>query len=183
MRIEARDTRQGEHGDGTGERSVSMALDAMRQILQEVRVANRAVEQQLGLSGAQLFVLEELAREPVSSLNDLAARTATRHSSVSTVVARLVEAGLVARQTAPEDARRVQLTVTARARRLLRDAPPSAQARLLTAARDLPAAQLACLAESLSAWCATFLQTRPGVSADRAAPPPRLARAGTRGRR
>jgi DNA-binding MarR family transcriptional regulator len=140
-----------------GEQAVSGALEAMRHILQEVRVTNRAVEQQLGLSGAQLFVLEELAREPAASLNELATRTATRHSSVSTVVARLVEIGLVTRTVAREDARRVQLTVTARARRILRDAPPSAQARLLTAARDLSPAQLAQLAEGLDAWCSGFL--------------------------
>jgi DNA-binding MarR family transcriptional regulator len=139
-----------------GERAVSAALESMRRILQEVRVANRGVEQQLGLSGAQLFVLEELEREPAGSLNELAARTATRHSSVSTVVARLVELGLVSRQVDRQDARRVQLTVTARARRLLRDAPPSAQARLLAAARTLPPAQLTQLADGLEAWGTRF---------------------------
>ena len=155
----------------SGDEAVTSALDAMRRILQEVRVTNRVVEQQLGLSGAQLFVLEELAREPASSLNDLAARTATRHSSVSTVVARLVELGFVSRVVAREDARRVQLAITARARRLLVDAPPSAQARLLTAARALPAAQLGQLAEGLHAWCTGFtaLQRLPATRKRRVA--------------
>ena len=169
-------------GRGTradGERSVSSALEAMRRILQEVRVTNRAVEQQLGLSGAQLFVLEELAGEPAASLNELAARTATRHSSVSTVVTRLVELGLVSRTVAREDARRVQLTVTARARRLLRDAPPSAQAQLLAAARKLPAAQLAQLAGGLDAWCSGFMALQENAS-DEAARPARRRVAGAR---
>ena len=140
-----------------GEASLTGALEAMRRILQEVRVANRAVEQRLGISGAQLFVLEELARAPVDSLNELAARTATRHSSVSTVVARLVEGGLVARRVARDDARRVQLTVTPRARRLLQGAPPSAQARLLAAARALRPGQITELEAGLDAWCEGFV--------------------------
>lgn len=142
---------------GGGEQALTKALEAMRRILQEVRVANRAVEQQLGLSGAQLFVLEELARAPVSSLNELAARTATRHSSVSTVVARLVESGLVVRRVARDDARRVELAVTPRARRLLQDAPPSAQARLLAAARTLRSGQITELAAGLDAWFEGFV--------------------------
>ena len=166
------------------EPAVGAALDAMRAMLQEVRVANRAVELELGISGAQLFVLEELAREPADSLNDLAARAGTRHSSMSIVVTRLVEADLVRREASPDDARRVQLAVTARGRRLLRGAPPSAQARLLAAARTLPPAQIAELAGALSAWCASFVGDEGGdPEAD--APAGRRARAagGARSRR
>ena len=77
----------GTASDGTvDEEAVASALDAMRTILQEVRVANRATEQELGISGAQLFVLEELGRAPADSLNDLALRAGTRHSSMSIVV-------------------------------------------------------------------------------------------------
>ena len=160
--------RAGENGAGSGdavdERSIADALDAMRTILQEVRIANRAVEQELGISGAQLFVLEELAREPADSLNDLALRAGTRHSSMSIVVTRLVEAELVTRVASPDDARRVQLAVTARGRRMLRGAPPSAQARLLDAARALPPAQLAQLAAGLTAWCARFAGDEAGAA-------------------
>jgi DNA-binding MarR family transcriptional regulator len=89
---------------------------------------------------------------------------------MSTVVGRLVEGGLVTRQAAPDDARRVRLAVTPRARRLLRDAPPSAQARLVAAARALPPAQLAHLGEALGAWRDGFLRTgRDGVGARAAA--------------
>lgn len=152
------------------ENAVASALSSMRTILQEVRVANRAVEQELGISGAQLFVLEELARSPADSLNDLALRAGTRHSSMSIVVTRLVEAGLATREASPDDARRVQLAVTARGRRLLRDAPPSAQARLLAAARTLPPARLAQLAAGLSAWCASFVHDDGDAPAGNGAP-------------
>ncbi|HEU4630341.1 MAG TPA: MarR family winged helix-turn-helix transcriptional regulator [Gemmatimonadaceae bacterium] len=154
----------------TGDPSIGLALDALRQIQQELRVANRAVERELGLSGAQLFVLEELARAPADSLNELAARTVTRHNSVSGVVSRLVAAELVARQVGADDARRTQLGVTAAARRLLAKAPPSAQARLLAALRTLPAAQRRQLADALTAWCDAFVcsTARDGAPAARA---------------
>ena len=166
-------------GEATDEHAIASALSAMRAILQEVRIANRAVEQELGISGAQLFVLEELARVPADSLNDLATRAGTRHSSMSIVVTRLVEADLVTRVAARDDARRVQLAVTARGRRLLRAAPPSAQARLLAAARTLPGPQLAQLAAGLTAWCARFVHHDEAGDADEA-PDVRVA---TRARR
>lgn len=169
----------GTASDGTvDEEAVASALDAMRTILQEVRVANRATEQELGISGAQLFVLEELGRAPADSLNDLALRAGTRHSSMSIVVTRLVEAELVTRVSSPDDARRVQLALTARGRRLLRLAPPSAQARLLATARTLPVAQLAQLGAGLSAWRASFVGEGAGAPIADEAPIAASARAG-----
>src|SRR6188508_2107958 len=64
-------------------------LDAVRRIVRDLHESSRASEKQVGLSGAQLFVLQTLAQSPGASLNDLAARTHTHQSSVSTVVAKL----------------------------------------------------------------------------------------------
>jgi len=65
------------------------------------------------------------------SLNELAARTLTDQSSVSVVVTRLVEAGLVTRDRDERDARRLVLHLTRSGRALLQKAPPVAQERLL----------------------------------------------------
>ena len=65
-----------------------------------LRVASRAAERDVGLGAAQLFVLHKLEEAPRLSLNELAERTRTHQSSVSVVVRRLVNRGLVAR-TAP----------------------------------------------------------------------------------
>lgn len=131
--------------------AVFTALDALREINQELRISARAAEQRIGLSAAQLFVLQQLADAPAESLNDLAARTYTRHSSVSAVVSRLVERKLVGRASAPGDARRVQLTITPAGRALLAHAPEAAQSRLISGARRLPRAQLDALAAGLHA--------------------------------
>ena len=137
--------------EGVREAATFAALDALREINQLFRISARAAEQRTGLSGAQLFVLHELAQAPAESLNDLAARTVTRHSSVSAVVSRLVERGLVERAASAEDARRVHLRITRAGRALLRHAPESAQARLIAGARHLSHAQLVALAGSLTA--------------------------------
>jgi hypothetical protein len=70
------------------------ALDALRRIVQVLRESSRWAERHVGLSGAQLFVLQTLGEAPAASVNDLAGRTHTHQSTVSMVVARLVERGL-----------------------------------------------------------------------------------------
>jgi DNA-binding MarR family transcriptional regulator len=134
--------------DGRGD--LFAVLDALREVNQSLRIADRAVEQRLGISGAQLFVLEQLKAAPVSSLNELAARTFTRHSSVSVVVSRLVDAGLVERRSSELDARRITLDLTRAGRSLLRSAPESGQNRLVASARRLSTSQLKQLAAGLA---------------------------------
>src|SRR4051812_32053043 len=94
-------------------------LDAVRRLVRHLRLADRAAQSELGISGAQLFVLNELGRTPSLSLNDLASRTRTDQSSVSVVVSRLVDAGLLTRDRDPRDARRLVLNLTKSGRALL----------------------------------------------------------------
>src|SRR3954465_9301852 len=81
----------------------ALALDEVRRLVQALRQSTVQAERETGLSGAQLFVLQQLAQTPAQSLNDLAERTHTHQSSVSVVVTRLVGRGLVSRQRSPED--------------------------------------------------------------------------------
>ena len=125
-------------------------LDAIRRIVQALRVSSRASEQRLGLSGAQLFVLQTLARQGAWSLNDLADRTATHQSSVSVVVDKLVARELVRRTQSRMDKRRVELSITAAGRKLLARAPEAAQERLITGLSLLPDGDRKGLARALS---------------------------------
>jgi DNA-binding MarR family transcriptional regulator len=106
-------------------------LDSIRRMVRMLRVSDRQAQAELGVSGAQLFVLTELGKTPDLSLNDLASRTLTDQSSVSVVVTRLVDAGLVTRDRDTRDARRLVLNLTRSGRALLQKAPPVAQERLL----------------------------------------------------
>jgi DNA-binding MarR family transcriptional regulator len=130
---------------------VQAVLDAVRRIVHALRASSRRAEQDVGLSGAQLFVLQKLAETPEISVNDLAARTHTHQSSVSAVVSRLVEKGLVRRTRAADDARRVALSLAPRAQRVVGRAPDVAQDRLIRAVEALPAAHRRRLALGLGA--------------------------------
>lgn len=107
-----------------------------------------------GVSGAQRFVLRQIAAAPGLSPGELARRTLAGQSTVSEVVGRLVAAGLVERRPSPADARRAELTLTARGRRATAAAPPTAQERLATGLAALAATEREALADLLEAWLA-----------------------------
>lgn len=126
-------------------------LDSVRRIVRLLREGSRVSEESVGLSAAQLFVLQKLADATALSLNELAARTLTHQSSVSVVVRRLVERGLVERRPSPRDARRLELSLTARGRALVARAPAAAQDRVIAAVAALSARTQSQLAASLEA--------------------------------
>jgi DNA-binding MarR family transcriptional regulator len=98
-------------------------LDAIRRIVRSLREASRASERSLGLSAAQVFVLQRLQSAPAQSVNELAERTLTHQSSVSVVVSKLCDRGLVARTPSVADARRIEIALTKQGRALLERAP------------------------------------------------------------
>ena len=124
-------------------------MDDLRRLVQYLRLSAGAAQKRIGLSGAQLFVLQQLARAPASSVEELAARTLTDQSSVSVVVTRLAARNLVLRRRSPHDGRRVEILLTARGRALLRRAPRSAQEKLVAGLHKMTPAQLTRLALSL----------------------------------
>ena len=129
---------------------VAVILDALRSLVRELRLASREAEQRVGVHGAQLHALRQLADSPTTSLTELAERTHTDISSVSVVVSRLVEQGLVARKSADDDRRRLSLGLTARGRALVRRAPETGTSRLLRAAAKLSDREVHTLAVSLA---------------------------------
>jgi DNA-binding MarR family transcriptional regulator len=126
-------------------------LDSVRRLVRVLRLSERGAQSEVGLSGAQLFVLQELGRAPAMSLNELAERTRTDQSSVSVVVTRLVDAGLVARERSLADARRSEISITRRGATALKKAPPVAQHLLLEACEALPE-------EERKQFAATFIR-------------------------
>ncbi len=132
-----------------GAADVGLAIDAFRAIVQALRTTGRDAERRAGVSSAQLFALHQLSDRGGASINELAARTFTHQSSVSVVVRRLAERGLVVRETARDDRRRVRLRLTAAGRALLRRAPEPIQQRLIEAIAALPPQRRALLARSM----------------------------------
>ncbi len=131
------------------QRDAAAVLVALRRVVRMLRLADREAESAHGLSAAQLFVLHTLADTPARSLAELASRTLTDQSSVSTVVARLVAQKLVVRKVAASDRRRAELQLSPLGQRVLRDAPPVPQARIAHAVRAMPAGKRRRLVRSL----------------------------------
>ena len=127
-------------------------MDAIRAVVRALRINTRAIELEIGISLAQLFVLQQVAQRPATSLNDLAERTATHQSSVSVVVRRLVDRGLVTRRSDTADKRRVQIELTPAGEKLLVGAPETIQVRLMDALNHLSPVERKQLAQLLSKW-------------------------------
>src|SRR5437660_5035491 len=134
-------------------------LDSIRRLVRVLRLMDRAAQTSAGLSSAQLFVLNELGKTPSLSLNELSERTRTDQSSVSVVVARLADAGLVARQRASDDGRKLALTLTNAGRTKLRNAPRPAQEQLLSIFERMPDAERKHFADTF-----TFIVEAMGAS-------------------
>ncbi len=117
-------------------------FNALRRLVRAARLSANEVHGSLGISGSQLFVLQQLVEHPKASLRDLEKLTHTDHSSVSVVVSRLVRNKLVARRTSATDGRRVELSLTPKGRALLHRAPPVLQERLVGALAGMPKAKL-----------------------------------------
>jgi DNA-binding MarR family transcriptional regulator len=149
------------------QRVIAEVMDGIRAVVRALRLNTRAIEKQLGISLAQLWVLQILAERPADSLNELAIATATHQSSVSVVVRRLVERELVTRTTAHEDKRRVRIELTEAGRALLVKAPPTVQVSLVAGLRRLAPERREQLALLMREWL-----TASGM--DLSGPPPML---------
>jgi len=115
---------------------VRIVLDSIRRIVRALRLFDREAERYAGLSGAQLFVLGNLRGNVWGkgmSVNELAERTHTDQSSVSVVIEKLVRVGLVRRERSRRDARSVELSLTAKGKRVLGRTPGAAQERMIAA--------------------------------------------------
>ncbi len=134
-----------------GDAEARAILDAIRHLVRALRISGRDAERAAGLSAAQVFVLHRLRDHEGLALHELASRTFTDPSSVSVVVSRLVEKGMVARVRDTRDARRIALALTTEGRRVARRAPDSAQDRFLGAIATLAPRQRKNLSELLGA--------------------------------
>jgi DNA-binding MarR family transcriptional regulator len=128
---------------------IRRVLDAIRRIVRVLRLASREAEKRVGLSAAQLFVLQKLAEGGVLSVNELAQRTHTHQSSVSVVVQRLVGRGLVQRTRSRRDGRQADVAATTAGKSALKSAPTAAQDQIIAALSRLDAKEVRRLAGAL----------------------------------
>ncbi|MFV8258597.1 MarR family winged helix-turn-helix transcriptional regulator [Bdellovibrio bacteriovorus] len=125
---------------------VGEVMDYIRHIFKALRVSSSQFEKDLGLSAAQIFVMKKLKEEPGLSINDLALRTTTHQSSVSVVVKKLEEQGLVSRTISKEDSRKVVVSLTPSGLEKLSEIPRTVQEHMIDTLQNMPPEKTASLA-------------------------------------
>lgn len=131
-------------------------LRSFRVIYGSVRQHFRNVQQSCGISGSQLWILNELTRAPGIGVSDLAVRLAIHQSTCSLLVEKLVRAGYVTKSKSKNDQRRVGLQVSGKGLRCIKRAPEPAEGVLPEAIAGLSRAKARTLQNSLQAVIAAL---------------------------
>lgn len=100
-----------------------LSFEALRRIIRATDVHSRALLRQHNLTGPQLSILKEVARQGQAPIGMLAKATFSGAPTVTGVVDRLENQGLVSRVTSKHDRRQVLITITTAGKRLLRRNP------------------------------------------------------------
>jgi DNA-binding MarR family transcriptional regulator len=129
---------------------IRTSMDALRRIVRALRLVAGEVERELGISVAQLFILQALEDGLPRSVNEIADATVTDPSTISGLIKRLVERKLIHRKRSTEDARRAEVSLTAKGAALLKRAPKAPQRKLVDALGSMKAGNLKSLASGLA---------------------------------
>jgi DNA-binding MarR family transcriptional regulator len=107
-------------------------LVALRRIMRAIDLHSRQLVQQLGVTGPQLVVLQELARSGAVPIGSLAKAVNLSHATVTGIVTRLEKRRLVKRRDDEQDKRRVLVEVTGEGMTLLVTGPLPIQESFVT---------------------------------------------------
>lgn len=105
-------------------------LNILRQLRMVVRSAQRHsnwIEKQCGVSGAQLWVMQELHMTPGLRVGEIASRLAIHQTTTSNLLDELQKKGIVLKARDAKDQRVVRLTLSEQGQALLARAPQPAQ--------------------------------------------------------
>lgn len=126
-------------------------LRQFRVIFKSVRKHFQSIEDKLGISGSLLWATAAIAEQPGISIGALAAAMSVHQSTVSNIVARLVELNLVRKARQPNDNRITGLFITGHGETLLKQAPGPVRGLLPDALGRLPYTTLQDLHRNLQA--------------------------------
>ncbi len=98
-------------------------LKKFRIIYGSVRQHFREVEQTCGVSGSQLWIMQEIANTPGIGVSELAGRLSIHQSTCSQLVEKLVTRKLIIKERSLEDQRRVGLRLEEAAAKIIKSAP------------------------------------------------------------
>lgn len=121
--------------------SAPLAMEVLQQfrlIFGSLRQYFRLVEERCGMSGSQMWVLQEVARMPGIGVGDLAQRMGVHQSTCSLLVDKLVACNCLSKQRRTGDQRRVGLQLAQNGHAALAALPGPAEGILPAALANLP---------------------------------------------
>ncbi len=124
-------------------------LQRFRVLIRTAQRHSQWIERQSGVTGAQLWALQELSEAPGLRVGELANRMALHQSTASNMIDRLETGGLVRKERTSADQRVVRLYLTNEGTALLERAPSPARGVLPEALRLLEQEDLAKLQTEL----------------------------------
>lgn len=124
-------------------------LKQFRLIYGSVKRQFRHIEKSCGISGSQLWLLQEIAKSPGIGVSELAKRLSIHLSTCSLLVAKLKTRKLVVKNRSQSDERRVGLKATPAGAKVLLKSPGPAEGVLPVALQELSEAELKKLHSSL----------------------------------
>lgn len=129
--------------------NVMSVLRQFRVVFRSVKRHFQWVEEQCGVSGAQLWAIATIGSAPGMKVSELAKALAIHQSTASNMLDRLESSGLVKRERISSDQRVVRLFLTSKGDQVLSVAPQPFQGVLPDALATLPRATLDALAANL----------------------------------
>ncbi|MBW1699510.1 MAG: MarR family transcriptional regulator [Deltaproteobacteria bacterium] len=102
-------------------------LVSIRRIMQAVDLHSRYLLRNYGLTGPQLYILQELTNQGEMSIGELAKAICLGQATVTGILTRLEKQKLITRRRCKQDKRRVLVKTTKLCKRLLQSAPPPIQ--------------------------------------------------------
>lgn len=138
----------------SGAKTAVSPLSVLQRFRVLIRTAQRHsqwIERQSGVTGAQLWALQELAEVPGLRVGELANRMALHQSTASNMVDKLESGGMIRKERTSADQRVVKLFLTESGQELLSRAPSPARGVLPEALRLLDEEALLRLQQELDA--------------------------------
>lgn len=147
--------------------SFSAEVEALRLFRILIRSAQRHsawVERQCGVTGAQLWIIQELSESPGMRVGEIAERLAIHQTTASNLLDSLVKKGLAEKVRDDADQRVVKVVLSKQGRALVRRAPKPARGLLPEALRCMSAKDLKALSVGLRALVAVIEVPEDGAA-------------------
>ena len=129
--------------------AVAEIVQSFRKIFKAIQTYSEEVLKEFGVTGPQLWLLKTIQNESGIRVSELSQRMFLHISTVSSIINRLEEKGLLERRRTKKDRRVVLVHLTDEGKRLIKKAPEPAQGKLLHGLQKLSQEEVLALYDSL----------------------------------